>query len=171
MGTKSVLFTSMLVLLFSCQQVDRNLTEGVSDPIRTESEIIITSGTPVTMADLSIEGMSCEMMCGGAIKKALASLPGVHSSMIDFSEGTDVADHAIVTYDPSQVSDAQMVEAIHKIHDGQYKVMAVKVTRQVLGEAPVDEAVESEDASQVNASLPRMLVPSIIRLLSQVLRT
>ena len=35
---------------------------------RVVNEVAITSGTPVTVADLSIDGMSCEMMCGGSIK-------------------------------------------------------------------------------------------------------
>ena len=75
---------------------------------RIVEEVAISSGTPVTIADISIDGMSCEMMCGGSIKKALAKLPGVAGTEIDFIEG-DERDHAIVTYDESKVTDAEMV--------------------------------------------------------------
>lgn len=142
-----------------------------ADVPRTEQDVTITSGTPVTMADISIDGMTCEMACGGAIKKALRSLPGVAAADIEFVEG-DVTDHAIVTYDAARVSDAEMVKAIRALHDGQYKVLAVSVTHQVLA-APSEgsSAPGSEsEGDKVSASLPDVLVPSILELLSQVVR-
>ena len=57
---------------------------AVAGVARTVSEVAITSGTPVTFADLSVEGMRCEMMCGGSIKKALAALPGVVGTELKF---------------------------------------------------------------------------------------
>jgi len=139
---------------------------------RVVTDQVINAGIPVTTADLAIDGMSCEMMCGGSIKKALAKLPGISGTEIAFVEG-DERDHAIVTYDPSQVSDAQMIEAIQALHEGQYQVRAVHITRQVVAPGAEGTApVASGNAASVEVFLPRPAVlPSLVALLSQILRS
>ncbi len=161
------------VLLLSCSQqpqatADQTAVGGID---RTVKEVSITDGTPVTMADLSIEGMSCEKMCGGSIKKALATLPGVTLTEIKFNEG-DVRDHAIVTYDESKVNDAQMIEAIHNLHDGQYKVLAVEITKQVQGVNTIhgSKAGNAEEKG-IRVYAPAIsLLPSLFALLTQIMR-
>ena len=158
-------------LFMACSGTDAGQEMAAAAVQRVVNEVPITSGTPVTMADLSIDGMSCEMMCGGSIKKALAQLPGVSATEISFIEGETV-DHAIVTYDESQVTDAQMVEAIQKLHDGQYKVMAVTITKQVKAAGgTTDEAVETKAEGGVSVQVPaQALLPGILAILTQILR-
>lgn len=138
---------------------------------RSVQEVVIQSGTPVTLADLSIEGMSCEMMCGSSIKKALAKLPGVSATEITFIEG-DELDHAIVTYDESKVTDTELVKAVQALYDGQYKVLAVNVTKQVKATSGASAAQgEAKESRSVNAYLPtEAIVPSILALLTRILR-
>jgi copper chaperone CopZ len=139
---------------------------------RTEREVVV-AGEPVTLADMSVEGMTCEMMCGGAIKKALAKIPGVASTEIRFTED-ESPDHAIVTFDPAQVSDAELVKAVQAIHEGQYKVSSVVVTHQVKGDAPEDggepEDAAAKEGSEVSAALPELVMPSLFGLLARLLR-
>ena len=178
MDTRALFLSTALAGLFACSQApssDAGAAAAIAGVARTVSEVAITSGTPVTFADLSVEGMSCEMMCGGSIKKALAALPGVVGTEIKFEEG-EAVDHAIVTFDPAQVNDAQLVEAVQKIHDGQYKVMAVNITKQVVGDAPVQEEKRDEKAAEVegaarsvSAALPAVVMPSLLRVLSRLL--
>lgn len=131
----------------------------------------ISSGTPVTMADISIDGMTCEMMCGGSIKKALGALPGIASTEIEFFEG-DERDHAIVTFDESKVSDAQMIDAIQGLYDGQYKVLAVKITKQVkAGSSASNEGGAVKEERPVSVLAPAALIlPGILSLLSHLLQ-
>ena len=140
---------------------------------RVVNEVTITSGTPVSTADLRIDGMSCEMMCGGSIKKALAKLPGVEGTEIVFNEG-DAADHAIVTFDPAQVDDSELIDAVHALHDGQYKVLAVTITRQVKAATGSTEGAKGENGSEagaVSVYVPAaVLLPSVITLLTRILR-
>ena len=135
---------------------------------RTESSVAITSGSPVSTADLSITGMTCGMGCGGAIKNALAKLPGVNGTEIQF-ESAEQANHAVVTYDPAKVSDAELIQAVQSIHEGQYKVQAVGITKQVLSAGSTEGQTEAEEA-KVNATLPDVVLPSIVALLSRLLR-
>ncbi|MBL8001678.1 MAG: heavy-metal-associated domain-containing protein [Flavobacteriales bacterium] len=170
---RSILSLFVVATLAACGGADTGTPAAEASSVpRTEQEVVV-SGTPVTLADLSVEGMTCEMMCGGAIKKALAKLPGVEATEIKFAEG-EATDHAIITYDPAKVSDAELVKAVEGIHDGQYKVSAVNVTRQVQGEAPVlapagDEAAEAEK-DEVSAVLPTLELPNLLGFLSRLLR-
>jgi copper chaperone CopZ len=170
-----LLLLAAFVLMASCSTAPEPAEVAADAALagieRVVNEVAITSGTPVTVADLSIDGMSCEMMCGGSIKKALAKLPGVAGTDITFVEG-DERDHAIVTYDESQVTDAQMVEAIQALHDGQYKVLAVTITKQVRGAgATTDEAAGDKEKSGVSVYAPSTtLLPNVVSLLAGLLR-
>src|SRR5690348_6690835 len=98
------LFAAITLLGCGRTEVNNAVIPGIE---RVVHEVSISTGTPVTMADLGIEGMSCEMMCGGSIRKALAAL-GVEATEIKMNEG-EGPDHAIVTYNDTKVTDAQMV--------------------------------------------------------------
>jgi copper chaperone CopZ len=138
---------------------------------RVVKEVAVSSGVPVTMADLRIEGMSCEMMCGGSIKKALAKINGVESTEIVFNEG-DVSDHALVTYNEAEVSDEQLVAAIQSLYDGQYKVTGISITRQVKGGSTTGaREVDATEQKGVSVYEPSsILLPSVLTLLSYILR-
>jgi copper chaperone CopZ len=137
---------------------------------RVVEEVAISGKVLTTFADLSITGMSCEMMCGGSIKKALAKLPGVNSTEIKFVEGEE-NDHAIVDYDATKVTDEQLIGAIQDLYDGQYKVVAVKITKQIpaAGTAATDAAKAKEDGVSV-LNPAAVVIPGILAVLSQVLR-
>lgn len=163
-------------LLAACSGGDRagvsaSSVEAAVGPIeRVVNETVVSNGTPVTKADLRIEGMSCEMMCGGSIRKALAKLPGVENTEIVFNEGEEL-DHAVVTFNETEVTDAQMVEAIHALYDGQYKVRGIVITRQVKGAAGTGaREVDAVQNDKVNVYAPAaVLLPSVITLLSRIL--
>ena len=160
----------LAIVLASCSSTDRPAADVAAAAIeRTVKEVSIDGGEPVTFADLSIDGMSCEMMCGGSIKKALAKLPGVNSTEIKFVEG-DERDHAIVAYDESKVTDAEMIEAIQKLHDGQYKVLAVEVTKQVKSNSTTTSTGEHARGNDAQVISPSSisLIPSILALLMQI---
>lgn len=151
---------------------DTNMKTAASF-VRTVQEVAISSGIPVATADISIDGMSCEMMCGGSIKKALAKLPGVASTEIEFIEG-DERDHAIVSYDDTKVTDAEMIDAIQTLHDGQYKVMEVKVIKEVISATSSNkEAAKPKESGAVAAAscapTSSVIIPSLFAILSRIL--
>jgi periplasmic mercuric ion binding protein len=165
---KSIILFAAVLLLGACSShTEEAAVTAASAPSRTVAEAVINEGTPITSADLSISGMTCSMGCGSAIKSALAKLPGISKTEIVFNEG-DASNHAIVTYDPARVSDADMVKAVEGLHDGQYKVLAVGITKQVLKTGDTDATKAEGD--EVNASLPEVVMPSIFGLLSRLLR-
>ncbi len=160
---------SLLVACSSSSTTDTTANTAAGIP-RSVNEVVV-AGTPVTMADLSIDGMTCEMMCGGSIKKALANLPGVSTTDIKFTEDAS-ADHAIVTFDAAQVSEAEIVKAVEALHEGQYKVSAIAITKQVQGTPAADATEEPAEKveGQISASLPELVLPSVFGFLSRLLR-
>jgi copper chaperone CopZ len=80
-----------------------------------------------TIASISIEGMMCESACVGKVSKELNNMDCVSIAEIDFNTERDV-DVANVEFDPSTCSAELMIEAIHNIGGGLYKVKGVKVT-------------------------------------------
>ncbi|MBL7950532.1 MAG: heavy-metal-associated domain-containing protein [Flavobacteriales bacterium] len=170
--TLRIILPLLAATLFSCAgDVPEPMQQGAAHAIERVVEEVAVSGTvPTTLADLSITGMSCEMMCGGSIKKALAALPGVNSTEINFIEG-DESDHAVVNYDATKVSDDQLISAIQNLYDGQYKVVAVKITKQVAAAgASAAEAPKTEEKGVSVVDPAAMVVPGILALLSHVLR-
>lgn len=177
MTPSRILSIVLVTSLFACSRpAEVATTEKAAIPVGVERTVIdaeITSGTPVTFADLKIDGMTCAQMCGGSIKKALAALPGIASTEIKF--GSPDGDHAVVTYDPAAVTDAQMIEAIQALHEGQYKVLAVSITKQVKVEGSADEGENKGSAAvsaevQAAAATAVAVVPSILDLLSRIAR-
>lgn len=169
---KFLLFTILACgLLVACNSSSPETVSSAAAGVTRSVTEVLVSGTPVTMADLSIEGMTCEMMCGGSIKKALAKLPGVNATDIAFTEDA-TADHAIVTFDAAQVSEAEIVKTVEALHDGQYKVSAIAITKQVQGAPAADATDEPAEKvqAQVSASLPELVLPSVFGVLSRLLR-
>ncbi|MBS1583109.1 MAG: hypothetical protein JST66_13005, partial [Bacteroidetes bacterium] len=79
--------------------------------------------------------------------------------------------HAVVTYDPAKVNDAELVKAVQALHEGQYKVLAVDITKQVKGTAQGDAAPAKAQQEGVSASaLPEVSVPSLLGLLARLVR-
>ena len=160
----------LITTLAACGEAPAPATSGPLDAApRTVKEVAISGGTPVTMADLSIDGMTCAMGCGSTIKSALAKLPGVSGTEVNFTEAGQT-NHVVVTYDPAQVNDVEMVKAVQSIHNGDYKVVSVGITKQVVKEGASEAPAEDAGASKVNASLEAVALPSIMALLERLVR-
>jgi copper chaperone CopZ len=136
---------------------------------RTVKEVTITEGQPVATADLGITGMTCEQMCGGMIKGALTKLPGVAGTEIAFKDGDEVG-HAKVTYDPAKVDDAQLVQAVQDLADGQYKVISLAIVKEVKNSPSASKKLEGKD-DEVSASLlPEVTMPNLVSTLMALVR-
>lgn len=136
---------------------------------RTENVVGITEGTPVATADLSITGMTCEMMCGGMIKSALAKVPGVSEAEIAFHDG-DAMGHAKVTYDPAKVDDAELVSAVQALADGQYKVESIAIVKQVKQAPPAANKAAGHGDEASASLLPEVPMPNLVATLLALVR-
>lgn len=81
-----------------------------------------------TVAKIGVEGMMCEIACGGKIRKELSEMNGVANASIEYSEGENV-NYALVEYNPTQVNESELIRCINGISDGKlYSVAQMEVT-------------------------------------------
>jgi Cu+-exporting ATPase len=85
-------------------------------------EYITNLDAAESKAVLEIEGMMCEHGCVASIKQKVSALAGVNSIEIDFEE-----DLATVTFDPSKISEKEIITEIQRINDEQYTVTKATV--------------------------------------------
>ena len=80
-----------------------------------------------TVAQMSVEGMMCEIGCVAKVRKELLEVPGVASATIDF-EKARALNVAIVEYDDELVEAEALVAKVNAIGDGMYPVHRMEVT-------------------------------------------
>ena len=79
-----------------------------------------------TMAEMSVQGMMCEVGCVAKVRKELLEVPGVATATIDFEKGRSV-NVAKVEYDPEVVDAETLVAKVTAIGDGMYPVERMAV--------------------------------------------
>jgi len=100
---------------------------GSSDAVAVNEHHEVGDGER-SVARLEIEGMMCEVACGGKISKELIEVPGVAHARIDFDTDRDF-NFVEVEFDPKRVEPANLAAAVDGIADGKlYKVHEVDVT-------------------------------------------
>ena len=110
-----------------------------------------------TVAKISVDGMMCEIACGGKIRKELSELPGVASASIEYNEG-DESDYALVEFNPELVSEDQLASTINTISDGRlYSVSEVIVTHY----APAGSESRTSSTDGVNMEMPQVVIPGV----------
>lgn len=116
-------FVSSL-LIWSCSGGSDKKENNISNVVITKKEI--NSEVIKTVANLSIEGMTCAAGCGGKIQQDLQTLKGVTSTELDFLEGRP-QNVVSVVYNPSELKETDFIQCVNKIADGQYQVKAIEV--------------------------------------------
>jgi mercuric ion binding protein len=113
----SLLFS--LTLVCSCNQKDDVVVLKRQKLSETQKEPKPKKETPNTVLELDIEGMTCELGCGGSIRMGVKELGGIHRVRFDFKEGQK-KQRAFVSYDSKKVDKNQIIKEIEKLNDGQF---------------------------------------------------
>jgi copper chaperone CopZ len=79
-----------------------------------------------TVANLSIDGMTCSAGCGGKIQQELRALQGVSTTDLDFQENRP-ENVVTVEFDPNQIDENKFIQTVQSIADGQYHVRSVEI--------------------------------------------
>lgn len=160
--------------MVSCEAIPEEQAQSSASSQKVEAVVntIETAGPTKVVAHLAIEGMGCEMACGGAIKKALGKMDGVLATDIDFDSEKET-DFAIVEYDESKVSGEQMMETVNALRKGQYTVSGLTIEKHVKAGQP--EAREQSSGSgeavtkpgDANIQLRSIALPNIFDILNR----
>lgn len=117
---------------------------------------------------LKIQGMTCEMGCGGSIRKELKATGGVQRVTFDFVEGRAVQT-AMVFYDSKRVSDKQLTAIVSTMNEKQFNIKGESV-RPVQSNDVVNTTVDvpASDSKEktVEMSEPNVILPNLFDILS-----
>jgi copper chaperone CopZ len=116
----SLLFC-LLGLFFACNSTPETIVLRREKVVKTTKTKV--SGTKKMTAE--IEGMTCEMGCGGSIRKALKETGGVERVQYDFVEGRK-KQVAVVTYDAAKTDVLKMLQLIQSINEKQFTAKLLK---------------------------------------------
>ncbi len=105
------------VIFGGCSQSKPKVVETIEVTAEEEKPAVVSN----KKLTLDIEGMSCEMGCGGAIRKELFATNGVERVKFDFKMGRDV-NTAEIFYDDSKIQNKEISKIISEINDQQFKV-------------------------------------------------
>jgi periplasmic mercuric ion binding protein len=121
MRLPSLLVLASMAAWASCGSTQHPAVETVYETFHVEGTV------ERTVAEMSIQGMMCEIGCVAKVRKELLEVPGVASARIDFVKDRDL-NVAVVEYDQKVVEAEALVAKVTEIGDGMYPVHRVAVT-------------------------------------------
>ncbi len=164
-------FFFIAILLFSCDfnsTKDKEIIlrrEKIQKPQSLEKECVSNK-----ILALDVEGMSCEMSCGGSIRVGVMDLGGVERVRFNFVEG-EQKQRTFIIYDDNQIKKDNIISKIKTINDQQFSVQEISLknyTPELKNTSPNNSAANSNGSvSNQNISiLPELKIPNLIDVLS-----
>jgi copper chaperone CopZ len=119
---KLVFPTLLLAILISCTHQEEKMIVKNAKP---KEEKKVVEVIPNKLLTLEVEGMSCEMNCGGSIRKELKKTGAV--SRVEFVWVEEAEKQVTkVSYDDTKISEKEIVALIEKINEGQFTTNGAK---------------------------------------------
>lgn len=157
MKLRNALFLVLTVVVFACNSdVKPNVDVAHSEQVAQSEK---------TVAKIAVDGMMCEIACGGKIRKELSEIQGVASASIEYTEGAEL-NYALVEFNPELVKEDQLIACINTISDGD--LYAVK-TMEVIHFSPSEETTQGEtEEDGLEMSESSFQLPGISNLIQRV---
>jgi copper chaperone CopZ len=120
---KIIVSTFLLVMLVvSCTtHEEKIIVKNAKPKVEKTAQVIV----PNNLLTVEIEGMSCEMNCGGSIRKALKKTGAVTRVEFDWVEEAE-KQITKISYDDKKMNDKQILDLIESLNDGQFKTYGGK---------------------------------------------
>ncbi|MES2798691.1 MAG: heavy metal-associated domain-containing protein [Bacteroidota bacterium] len=138
-----LLFTIVLSVLACTSKPEKIHLRTEKGPRTEHSEVNVAANSTVKM---EIQGMTCEMGCGGTIRTALKGTEAVARVQYDFKEGAKVQT-ATISFDNTKISPEKMINIVEKLNDNQFSVGNFEVlTSNNVGTNESDKVTHEEKA-------------------------
>lgn len=163
MKSFAIILSSVLVL-GACSS-EPNVVHLRTEKGKKETKIPVNADKMLT---LEVKGMTCEMGCGGSIRKELKASGGVARVEFDFIEGEKVQTTKIY-FDSDKVNEEEMMEIVTSMNDQQFT--AIKVSSEGISTTsttPVENRATKED-EKVKISTSSYNLPNLFDLLSGII--
>ena len=106
----------LISVIFSCTNQEEKIIVKNAKPKEEKKAVEVT---PNKILTLEVEGMSCEMNCGGSIRKELKKTGAV--SRVEFVWVEEAEKQvAKISYDDTKITDKEIISIIEELNDGQF---------------------------------------------------
>lgn len=147
------------LLLFSCSS-EPEVIHLRTEKGKKETKAPVAANRVLTM---EIEGMTCEMGCGGSIRKELKATGGVaRVEFVDFKEGAKVQT-AKVSFDTNKITVDEMVNIVSTMNEKQFTVGKTSSeaidapTATTTTSTPADSEEDKVKISETTFQMPNLL--------------
>lgn len=137
------LFAWLLTLLLAACQSSSN-----AENREITEEDIARTVEATHIAEIEVEGMTCEMGCGGDIRKALRGTGGVAKVDFDFQADREV-NIARVQFDSNTIAADEMKKVIAGLNKGQFQVGSIETKALPKTDSSIDKSSSSDAAPGV----------------------
>ena len=157
---KYLVYISVFALTLSACSTE----SAPTDKEGTEVAVIV----PNRQLSMEVDGMSCKMNCGGAIRKSLIETGGVSSVEFDF-ETDRQTNVATILFDENLTSVDKMIEAVSKTNKGSFKVGETTEKEYNATTSTDEEQSSSSEEAKVEVSGASIELPNLLDILSDLL--
>ena len=120
---------------------------------------------------VNLQGMSCEMGCGGSIRQELKATGGVDRVEFDFVEGRKIQT-AKISFDDKKISETKMLSILSEMNEKQFKVQKVAIEKlNELKDTSIEAPVEdSEKAIEISDASRSFVLPNLFDVLKYIIQ-
>jgi copper chaperone CopZ len=115
---KTLYFIFLSAMLFSCNETSQ---KSIPLSVKQSKPVVVRSNC---QADFSVEGMVCQMGCGGSIRKELKLTGAVERVEVNFIE-EQKEQNVHVRYDSTLISSQKITAILNTINDNQFKAKLI----------------------------------------------
>lgn len=159
------LVLSSILLLGACSS-EPNVVHVRTEKGQKETKAAVDANRLMT---IEVKGMSCEMGCGGSIRKELKATGGVERVEFDFVEGEEVQT-AKISFDTNKVTEDEMVEIITSMNDKQFTVKKSSSENISSSTTTSTTSTQESEEGKVKISSTSFALPNLFGILSRIIK-
>jgi copper chaperone CopZ len=160
----SILFSGVLILS-ACSSEPKEVLLRTEKGSTDEKKVPVHATAVLTM---EVEGMTCEMGCGGSIRKELKATGGVERVKFDFVEGAE-KQKTYVYFDEAKVSEKDLKEIIMTMNEKQFTISSSTKGKVDNGtNTSASKSISSDETAVVNMDEDNFQLPNLVGILKDL---
>lgn len=159
-----ILGVSLSFIVACSNQAEQEATSLSNESIE-EVAIVVN---PNTLLSIEVDGMSCEMACGGSIREGLMDTKAVSRVQFDFEMGRET-NTAKISFDNAKITQDEIVKIVTSLNNHQFTVGEASIESiEATETGAVEENQTSKNVETANVSVdverPSFHMPNFIDL-------
>ena len=160
----SILFSGVLILS-ACSSEPKEVLLRTEKGSTEEKKAPVHSSAVLTM---EVEGMTCEMGCGGSIRKELKATGGVERVKFDFIEGAE-KQKTYVYFDEAKISEKKLKEILTSMNEKQFSISSSSIENvEKTSDISVESSTATNEETVVKMDEDNFQLPNLLGILKDL---